>query len=53
MGTRGFQIIRFDGKYYVYYKQYDSYPENLGRKIVAEIPTDPKSYRGKSNLQPF
>jgi hypothetical protein len=47
MGTRGFEIVRFAGKYYIYYRQYDSYPEDLGVKIVAEIPTDPENYQGK------
>lgn len=50
MSTRGFQIIHFDGKYYVYYNSNDSYPENLGRKIVAAIL---KELQGKSILQPF
>lgn len=48
MVTRGLKIIRFGGRYYVFYKPLDSFPEELGSKIVAEIPIDPQSYQGKS-----
>ncbi|OJJ40529.1 hypothetical protein ASPWEDRAFT_123520 [Aspergillus wentii DTO 134E9] len=45
MGTRGLVFIRCRGRYFVYYNQYDSYPEGLGEAIVAEIPEDPEKYR--------
>lgn len=47
MGTRGLVFIRCRGRYFVYYNQYDSYPEGLGEAIVAEIPEDPEKYRGQ------
>ena len=46
MGTRGFEIVRFRGRYYVLFHHYDSYPEELGAKIVARIPTNPQRYEG-------
>ena len=45
MGTRGYRVIRFRGRYYCFYNHYDSYPENLGNSIVHEIPTDPTAYQ--------
>ncbi len=44
MGTRGLEIVRFRGRYYIRWHQYDSYFERLGAKIVASIPTDPGEY---------
>ncbi|GLA14709.1 hypothetical protein AnigIFM62618_001148 [Aspergillus niger] len=48
MGTRGLVYIRCRGRYFVYYNQFDSYPEGLGDAIVNEIPEDPEKYQGKS-----
>ncbi|KAL2863197.1 uncharacterized protein BJX67DRAFT_266668 [Aspergillus lucknowensis] len=45
MGTRGLEIVRFRGRYYIRYHQFDSYFEGLGAKIIASIPADPKEYR--------
>ena len=45
MGTRGYRVIRFRGRYYRYYNHWDSYPEGLGKKIACEIPSDPKAYQ--------
>lgn len=47
MGTRGHIFIRCRGRYFVYYNQFDSYPEGLGEAIVATIPVDPEEYRSK------
>ena len=47
MGTRGLYFIRCRGRYFVYYNQFDSYPEGLGVAIVDEIPQDPKKYQGE------
>lgn len=47
MGTRGHMYIRCRGRYFIYYNQFDSYPEGLGETIVAQIPEDPEEYRSK------
>ena len=44
MGTRGLRIVRHRGRYYVYWNQYDSYPEGLGKEIVSEIPKSPEAF---------
>jgi hypothetical protein len=45
MGTRGLEIVRFRGRYYVRHHQFDSYYEGLGAQIVGSIPTDPDEYQ--------
>ncbi|KAL4751940.1 hypothetical protein BDW72DRAFT_192451 [Aspergillus terricola var. indicus] len=45
MGTQGFEIVRFNRRYYIRYNHFDSYFEGLGAKIVANIPTDPEEYQ--------
>ena len=45
MGTRGFRVIRFRGRYYRFYNGHDSYPEIFGKWIVSKIPTDPEAYQ--------
>ncbi|KAI0877730.1 hypothetical protein GGS24DRAFT_94559 [Hypoxylon argillaceum] len=45
MGTRGLEIVRFRGRYYIRYNQYDSYYEGLGAEIIAKIPADPEEYQ--------
>ncbi|RAH62197.1 F-box domain protein [Aspergillus piperis CBS 112811] len=45
MGTRGLFFIRCRGRYFVYYNQFDSYPEGLGDAILNEIPEDPEKYQ--------
>jgi hypothetical protein len=37
MGTRGYYVFCFNGVYYVYYNQFDSYPSGLGLQIVEEL----------------
>ncbi|EZF34466.1 hypothetical protein H109_06903 [Trichophyton interdigitale MR816] len=44
MGTRGYRIVRYRGRYWIYYNHYDSYPEHFGARIVAEVPVDRKEY---------
>ncbi|EGE00534.1 hypothetical protein TESG_07862 [Trichophyton tonsurans CBS 112818] len=44
MGTRGYRIVRYRGRYWIYYNHYDSYPEHFGTRIVAEVPVDRKEY---------
>jgi MULE transposase domain len=39
MSTRGLRIIRFRGRYFIYYNHSDSYPTGLGIDIVSNIPT--------------
>lgn len=45
MGTRGLRIILFRGRYFIYYNQYDSYPQGLGKELVSNVPTDPEQYQ--------
>ncbi|KAL3484238.1 hypothetical protein BJX62DRAFT_248573 [Aspergillus germanicus] len=47
MGPQGLEIVRFYGRYYIYfrYHEYDDFPETLGAEIVASIPDDPKEYK--------
>ncbi|KAJ6037347.1 hypothetical protein N7540_001626 [Penicillium herquei] len=45
MGTRGLDIVRYRGRYYARYHQFDSYYESLGKNVVASIPTDPEKYQ--------
>ncbi|KAJ8130644.1 hypothetical protein O1611_g2990 [Lasiodiplodia mahajangana] len=45
MGTRGLEIFRFRGRYYIYWHQFDSDYEELGARIVASIPADPEEYK--------
>ncbi|KAE8318955.1 hypothetical protein BDV41DRAFT_571278 [Aspergillus transmontanensis] len=44
MGTRGLVFIRCHGRYFVYYNQFDSYPEGLGEAIVQQIPENIEKY---------
>jgi hypothetical protein len=53
MGTRGLKIVRFRGRYFVYWNQYDSYPEVVGQMLVDQIPTDPEQYKRLLNYLPF
>ncbi|KAI0402201.1 hypothetical protein F4802DRAFT_379465 [Xylaria palmicola] len=45
MGTRGLEIVRFRGRYYLRFHRYDGYYEGLGAQIVASIPADPDDYQ--------
>lgn len=46
MGTRGFIVCRFRGRYYITYNHWDSYPEGLGKELITDIPTDPEEFQG-------
>ncbi|PCD21341.1 hypothetical protein AU210_016307 [Fusarium oxysporum f. sp. radicis-cucumerinum] len=48
MGTRGLEIVRFCGRYYIHYHQYDAYFEGLGARIVAKIPADGDGYQKRA-----
>jgi len=37
MGTHGLYIIVSDGKYFVFFSPWDSYPHDLGESIVYEL----------------
>jgi hypothetical protein len=37
MGTRGLYGFHYKGKYYIFYCQYDSYPEGLGVNLAFEL----------------
>ncbi|KPM35478.1 hypothetical protein AK830_g11107 [Neonectria ditissima] len=45
MVTRGLEVVRFRGRYYTRFYQYDIYLEELGAKMVADIPTTPEKYQ--------
>ena len=45
MGTRGYRVTRFRGRYYRFYNHWDSYPEGLGKNIAKDIPADPAAYQ--------
>lgn len=45
MGTRGLRVVRFRKRYYIFYHQYDSYPDGLGKQVATEIPTDAAKYQ--------
>lgn len=53
MGTRGLEIVRFRGRYYIRWHRFDSYLEGLGAKIVASIPTDPEKYNSTARRKIF
>jgi hypothetical protein len=53
MGTRGLRIIRFGGRYFIYYNNYDSYLEGLGEELVSSIPADPEEYKSTQNTYSF
>ena len=45
MGIYGLKIICFYGRYYIYFNYYNSYLEDLGEHIVADIPTSYEDYQ--------
>jgi len=45
MGTRGLRVIKFRGRHWILYNQYDSYPEGMGKSLVDQIPTYPEEYQ--------
>ena len=45
MGTRGFRVVRFRKRYYIFFNRLDSYPEMLGTDIAAKIPGDAAKYQ--------
>ena len=45
MGTRGFRVVRFRKRYYIFFNRLDSYPEILGTDIAAEIPGNAAEYQ--------
>ena len=47
MGTRGLQIVRFRGRYYIQYRPFDCYYDGLGLGIVKDIPSDPEEYQSE------
>lgn len=45
MGTRGYRVIKFRGRNWIFYNHFDSYPEGLGQWLVDSIPADPEQYQ--------
>lgn len=45
MGTRGLRIVKYRGRYWIFYNHYDSYFEGMGDSLVGIIPTDPEGYQ--------
>lgn len=37
MGTRGYIIVRAGGKAYAFYRQFDTYPEGWGLRLIREL----------------
>lgn len=46
MGTRGWLVFRYKGKYYVLYNWFDSYPSAMGYRIAAQLVTLVRSFHG-------
>ncbi|KAL8789413.1 MAG: hypothetical protein Q9213_001170 [Squamulea squamosa] len=44
MGTRGYRIIKYRGRYWVFYNHWDSYLEGMGDSLVNSIPSNPEDY---------
>ncbi|KAN0111856.1 hypothetical protein V8E52_008062, partial [Russula decolorans] len=38
MGTRGCKVYRHKGRYFLYYKHHDSYPDRFGLQILRQVP---------------
>ena len=38
MGTRGYKVYRYNGRYFIYYNHWDSYPDGYGVDVLREIP---------------
>ena len=45
MGTRGYYVYRHNGRYFIYYNHYDSYPEGLGVEFLSGIPKNPEMFK--------
>ena len=45
MGTRGYRIIKFRGRYWIFFNHRDSHPYGLGQWLVGRIPADPAQYQ--------
>lgn len=45
MGTRGYRIIKFRGRYWIFYNHWDSYPEGMGNSLVEGVPEDPEEFQ--------
>ena len=45
MGTRGYRVVKFKGRYWIFYNHWDSYPDGLGDWLVQSIPADPEGYQ--------
>ncbi|KAL0956643.1 hypothetical protein HGRIS_002776 [Hohenbuehelia grisea] len=44
MGTRGYKVYRYKGRYIVHYNHFDSYPSGLGLNLLDQIPRDLEAY---------
>ena len=45
METRGLRIVRFCGRYFVYYNQHNSDLRGLGNALVSDIPANLEQYK--------
>ena len=45
MGTRGYRIIKFRGRYWIFYNNWDSHPYGLGKWLVDSVPADHGQYQ--------
>ena len=45
MGTRGLRIVKYKGRYWIFYNHLDSYLEGLGKALVEGIPAESEEYQ--------
>ena len=45
MGTRGLRIVKYKGRYWIFYNHWDSYLKGLGKALVEGILADSKEYQ--------
>jgi len=45
MGTKGFKVIKFRGRNWIFYNAFDSEPEGLGESLVDNIPMNTEEYQ--------
>ncbi|KAF7290053.1 polymerase II transcription elongation factor [Mycena chlorophos] len=45
MGTRGYKVYRYNGRYFIRYNHLDSYPSALGVSFSSQIPRTQEAYQ--------
>ena len=44
MVTRGYRIIKFRGRYWIFWNNINSYPSGMGESLVNRIPSEPEEH---------